>query len=131
MLRKKEKWHFHKFNWVKAFFSCTVFSMSKSLNLSLTLTLFCLGFWLDAQWLRRRGVKNTPNRYSTSSGSWGELLGNYLKLLDHKLPDYELTHMVKIGSNIFMITLLFCLRQHFSVMTSLIFIENLSTEVLS
>ena len=32
--------------------------------------------------------------------------------------------MIKIGSKIFMITSLFCLRQHFSVMTSLIFIQN-------
>ena len=32
MLRKKEKEAFHDFNWVEAFSSCTVFSMSKSLN---------------------------------------------------------------------------------------------------
>ena len=29
---KKKKGAFHEFNWVKAFFNCIVYSMSKSLN---------------------------------------------------------------------------------------------------
>ena len=42
-----------------------------------------------------------------------------------KIPGryYELTHMIKIGPNIFRITSLFCLSQHFFVMT-LIFTQN-------
>ena len=32
--------------------------------------------------------------------------------------------MIKIWPKMFMITLIFCLRQHFSLMTSLIFIQN-------
>ena len=38
--------------------------------------------------------------------------------------DFKLTHMIMIMPNIFMITSLFCLRQHFLVMKSLIFIQN-------
>ena len=37
---------------------------------------------------------------------------------------YKWTHMIKTGPNIFRITSLFCLPQLFSVMTSLIFIQN-------
>ena len=89
----------------------------KKLKLKLKVNAILLGILVGCSMIEEAGGKKYPNRYSTSSGSWGELLGNYLKLLDHKLPDYKLTHMVKIGPNIFMITLLFCLRQHFSVMT--------------
>ena len=75
------------------------------------LTLFWLGFCLDAQWLRGGGggvcVKYTPaNRYSTFIGFGG----NQLAWL--RWPE------------IFMITSLFCLLQHFPVMKLLIFIQN-------
>ena len=39
--------------------------------------------------------------------------------------DYKFSHITKIGPNIFRMTSLFCLRQHFSAITQLIFIENL------
>ena len=42
------------------------------------LTLFCLGFCLDTQWVFSGrdggGVKITPDRYCTSSKPWGNRL---------------------------------------------------------
>ena len=60
---------------------------------------------------KRGGVKNThPNR------CW---------------HDYKLTHMIKTELNIFMITSLFCFCQHFSVMTSLIFLQSFGHDSFS
>ena len=122
MLRKKEKGAFHELNCAKVFPSYAVFSMPKRLSLSLTL------FWLAFCWtLNSWGGWVVKNSFSSSNRSWGKLLGNCLKLLDYKL--IHMIKIIKIQPKNFMITSLFCLRQHFPWWHHLFLFKILATTI--
>ena len=98
----------------------TLNSTGKVMLTSEALTLLQLGFWFDTQWLKGVGGNK---KYPTID------IALLVSLEEITLHDYKLTHIIKFGPKDFRITSLFCLRQHFSVMTS--FLGEANFELLT